>query len=51
MKIYTKNRRSNIYFLQSNDFKNINVEAIRDLKNNLQKNHFIMINASLFWMM
>ena len=36
----SKNQISNIIFLESNDFKNINVEAIRDLKNNLQKKTF-----------
>ena len=33
----SKNLISNVVFLESNDFKNINVEVIRDLKNKLQK--------------
>ena len=33
----SKNLISNVIFLESNDFKNMNVEVIRDLKNKLQK--------------
>ena len=35
-----KNLISNVIFLESNDFKNISVETIRDLKNKLQKKPF-----------
>ena len=33
----SKDLISNVIFLKSNDFKNINIEAIRELKNKLQK--------------
>ena len=33
----SKNLISNVIFLESNDFKNINIEEIRSLKNKLQK--------------
>ena len=36
----SNNLISNVIFLDSNDFKNINVETIRDLKNKLQKKPF-----------
>tara|TARA_Y100001958_G_C21176511_1_gene507213 strand:+ start:246 stop:1178 length:933 start_codon:yes stop_codon:yes gene_type:complete len=36
----SKNLISNVVFLESNDFKNINVEQIRSLKNKLQKKPF-----------
>ncbi len=36
----SKNLISNVIFLESYDFKNINVEAIRNLKNKLQKKPF-----------
>ena len=36
----SKNLISNVIFLESNDFKNINVEEIRSLKNKLQKKPF-----------
>ena len=36
----SKNLFSNVIFLESNDFKNINVEEIRSLKNKLQKKPF-----------
>ena len=36
----SKNLFSNVIFLESNDFKNINVEQIRILKNKLQKKPF-----------
>ena len=36
----SKNLISNVIFLESNDFKNINVEEIRNLKNKLQKRPF-----------
>ena len=36
----SKNLISNVVFLESNDFKNINVEQIRILKNKLQKKPF-----------
>ena len=36
----SKNLISNVIFLESNDFKNINVESIRNLKNKLQRKPF-----------
>ncbi len=36
----SKNLISNVIFLESNDFKNINIEIIRNLKNKLQKKPF-----------
>ena len=36
----SKNLISNVIFLESNDFKSINVEAIRSLRNKLQKKPF-----------